>query len=211
MDLRDQMDEIYRGIPTDRIPWNIEQPPELLVELIDTGRVRPCDAIDIGCGAVNYTVWLAAQGFRMTGIDISPAALELAQRLALDSEVECEFVEDDITGAMDGFEAAFDFGLDWEVLHHVFPDQREAFVRNVHRMLRPGAKHLSVCFSEQDRGFGVKGRYRETPLGTTLYFSSEPEIEQLYAPLFDILELGTKEITGKYGPHVVVAALLERK
>ena len=116
-----------------------------------------------------------------------------------------------ITTLKDVLEDAFDFGFDWEVLHHVFPEKREAFVDNVFRMLRPGALHLSVCFSEQNTSFGGVGKYRETPLGTKLYFSSEEEVEQIYSPKFQILELATRQVEGKYGPHIAVVALLERK
>ena len=211
MNLRDQMEEIYRQLPVDQIPWNIKQPPEMLVDLVQSGSIQPCDAVDVGCGAGNYAVWLAKQGFRMTGIDISAAAVQLARRSALESGVECEFLEGDLTGNIDRLECAFDFGYDWEVLHHVFPDERNIYVNNIHSILRPGAKYLSVCFSDQDRDFGGEGQYRKTPLGTTLYFSSEAEIEQLFTPLFKILQLDTVEIAGKYGPHLVVAALCERK
>ena len=210
MDLRDQMEEIYRKLPAESIPWNLEQPPKLLVDLVQSGRIPLCDAVDVGCGAGNYTVWLATQGFRMTGIDISPGALELAGQRAIDNGVECEFLEADITGNVERLDGTFDFGYDWEVLHHIFPDKRKIYVNNVHRMLRPGATYLSVCFSEQDRDFGGKGRYRKTPLGTTLYFSSEREIKHVFKPLFKILELDTLEIAGKFGPHLVVVALLER-
>jgi SAM-dependent methyltransferase len=147
----------------------------------------------------------------MTGIDISPAALELARQGAFDNGVECEFLEEDITGNVERLDDAFDFGYDWEVLHHVFPDKRKVYVSNVHRVLRSGATYLSVCFSDQDRDFGGKGRYRKTPLGTTLYFSCEEEIEQVFTPKFKILELDTAEIAGKYGPHHVIVALLARK
>jgi SAM-dependent methyltransferase len=211
MNLRDQMEGIYRDLPPGRIPWNLEQPPELLADLVHSGRIRPCDAIDIGCGAGNYTVWLATLGFRMTGMDISPTALELAGQLAREKGVTCRFLEEDITGDTGEHEGEFDFGVDWELLHHVFPEKRGTYVSNVHRMLRPGATYLSVCLSDRDRDFGGKGKYRKTPLGTTLYFSSEEEIERVFVPKFKILELDTADIVGKYGPHAAIVALLECK
>jgi SAM-dependent methyltransferase len=211
MNLREQMESIYRELPLDRIPWNLEEPPELLVDLIQTRKIAPCDAVDIGCGCGNYTVWLAAQGFRMTGIDISPAAIALAGQLAREKGVECRFLEGDLTEDVARHEGAFDLGYDWEVLHHVFPKRRQAYVSNVDRMLRPGATHLSVCFSEEDPDFGGSGKYRQTPLGTTLYFSSEEEIERLFSQKFRVLELDTTTIVGKYGPHMAVVALLERR
>ena len=44
-----------------------------------SGMVRPCLAIDLGCGAGNYAVWLAGLGFAVTGVDSSPAAIRIAR------------------------------------------------------------------------------------------------------------------------------------
>ena len=82
---------------------------------------------------------------------------------------------------------------------------------NVHRILRLGGRYLSVCFSEGDPSFGQKGKYRTTPLGTTLYFSSERELRDLFEPLFTVDELCTVEIAGKYTPHLAVKALLVKE
>jgi SAM-dependent methyltransferase len=206
------MDDIYGGMSLEEIPWNLESPPQLLVELVETGSVLPCNAVDLGCGAGNQAVWLATRGFRMTCMDISPKALEHAERLAGEAGVECRFVAADLTKDFGGFDLEFDFAYDWEVLHHVFPPERGQYVANVHRMLSPGGRYLSICFSEEDfPAFMGEGKYRETPLGTTLYFSSEDEIRELLDPLFDIHELCTVEIAGKYQPHMAVKALMTKK
>jgi SAM-dependent methyltransferase len=210
MELREQMDAIYRTLPLDRIPWVLDGAPQLLIDLIEAQKILPCDALDIGCGSGNSAVWLAAQGFRMTGMDLSPAALALATQLAREKSADCRFVEGDVTAGAGLYDGAFDFSYDWEVLHHVFPETRELYAANLHRMLRPGAKHLSVCFSENDPDSGGSGKYRQTPLGTTLYFSSEEEIERVFATRFRILELDSARTVGKYGPHLAVMALLER-
>lgn len=211
MSLRDQMEKIYRDMLPERIPWNLKEPPDLLADLVRSSRVLPCDAVDFGCGAGNYAVWFAMQGFRMTGIDLSPSALALAGNLAEKHGVSIRLVEADLTQNADRYPTAFDFGYDWEVLHHVFPDDRESYVANVCRMLRPGAIYFSMCFSDSDRAFGGRGKYRKTMLDTMLYFSSEDEIEQLFIPYFRVIELKTIEIAGKYGPHMGVVALLERR
>jgi SAM-dependent methyltransferase len=209
MNLEKQMDEIYEDLQ--QVPWNLTDPPRLLVDLVESGRIAPCRAVDLGCGAGNYAVWLAGKGFEMTGVDLSPNALEHARRLAEKKGVNCRFHRADMTGDVIGMDNAFDFAYDWEVLHHVFPEDRESYVRNVHRMLRTGATYLSVCFSVKDQGFGGESKFRETPLGTTLYFSSEGELRLLFEPQFDIAELGIEKIEGKYGPHDAVKALLIRR
>jgi SAM-dependent methyltransferase len=211
MDIHDQMEQIYRDMPLDKIPWNLTEPPPLLVEAVETGKIKPCRAVDLGCGAGNYAVWLAGKGFEVTGIDVSEKAIEHARALADRKGIACLFVAADLFGDMKEFLSAFDFAYDWEVLHHVFPDDRPKYIQNVHDILRPDGTYLSLCFSEKDPEFGGEGKFRKTPLGTTLYFSSEEELTKLYEPRFKILELNTIEVPGKYGPHLANVAWLQKK
>lgn len=204
-------DQVYRDLPPDKIPWNIETPPEALVELVRSGRVAPCKAIDLGCGAGNYAVWLAASGFDVTGVDSSPAALRFARENAEKRGVACTFILADLLGDMREVTGTFDFAFDWEVLHHIFPADRDTYAGNVYRLLNPGATYLSVSFSEADPQFGGRGKYRETPLGTVLYFSSESELETLLSPCFQLEECRTIRIRGKYGPHCAVYVLANRR
>lgn len=204
------MDEIYRKLPLQEIPWNVKEPPKALVDLVEGGKVRPCKAIDFGCGAGNYAVYLAGKGFDVTGIDISPTAIHLAGENAKKVGVRCRFIAADVLGDLKEVDGAFDFAYDWELLHHLFPEQRKLYAANVHRKLNPGARYLSLCFSEQDSSFGGSGKYRETPIGTRLYFSSEGEIRDLFKPYFKFLQLKTIEVRGKGAPHQAVYAFMER-
>ena len=76
------IDDIYKSVPIDKIPWNIKTPPDALIELVESKKVQPCKTIDLGCGAGNYAIYLAQQGFEVTGIDISPTAIEIAREQA---------------------------------------------------------------------------------------------------------------------------------
>ena len=205
------IDRIYRDIPLDAIPWYSGTPPDALVALVTSGSVRPCTTIDLGCGAGNYTIWLAGLGFDVTGVDSSPTAIRIAEKNAREKGVRCRFIVADLLGDLHEVTGTFDFAFDWELLHHIFPDDRETYIRNVHRILNPGATYLSVCFSEQDPQFGGTGKFRKTPIGTTLYFSSESELRELFSPYFVVRELKTIEVSGKYGPHQAIYALLERR
>jgi len=209
MDLRDQMDRIYGEMPLDKIPWHLEDPPRLLVDLVESGRVEPGDAVDLGCGAGSSAIWLASRGFRVTGYDLSSRALELASQRAAELGVGCRFAAHDLTAVDFAVTDRFDFAFDWEVLHHVFPEQRAQYVRNVQGMLRPGGIYLSVCFSEDDApSFYGEGKYRTTPLGTELYFSSEAELRELFGGVFSVRELRSVEIEGKLRPHLAVVGVM---
>jgi len=205
------MDEIYKTVPVEEIPWNMETPPEALVELVQSGRVRPCKAIDLGCGTGNYAIYLAGLGFQVTGIDISPTAIKIAEEHANKKGIQCNFLVADLLGTWVEVGGTFDFAYDWELLHHIFPEQRKRYVENVAKILNPGGKYLSVCFSERDPQFGGLGKYRETPLGTLLYFSSEDELRGLFEPHLNIRELRTIEVRGKAAPHLANYVFMERK
>jgi SAM-dependent methyltransferase len=207
---KERIDNIYRDVPLEEIPWNVETPPQALVDLVESGRISPCKTIDLGCGAGNYAIYLATRGFDVTGVDASPTAVHIAEHNAQQKGVTCTFLVADILGDLHEVTDTFDFAYDWEVLHHIFPEQRKRYVENVHRLLNPRGKYLSVCFSEDDPQFGGAGKYRETPLGTVLYFSSEGELRDLFAPLFTILELRTIEVHAKFAPHRANYAFMER-
>ena len=205
------MDEIYRRIPKEEIPWNMEEPPKELTALVEGGKVAPCKTIDMGCGAGNYAIYLAGKGFDVTGVDISAAAVKIAEDNAKKKGVICKFTAADLLGELKEVEGTFDFAYDWEVLHHIYPEQREKYVQNVHGKLNPKGCYLSLCFSEKSSQFGGEGKYRETPLGTTLYFSSEEELRGLFEPYFIIEELRTIEVSGKFAPHLAVYAFMVKR
>jgi SAM-dependent methyltransferase len=205
------MDEIYRTLPPEQIPWNVEEPPDALVTLLDTGSVRPCRAIEFGCGLGNYTRYLSGRGFDVTGVDISATAIGMAREQARKKGLACAFIAADVLGDLNEVEGTFGFAYDWELLHHLFPEQRKKYVENVHRKLGPGGSYLSLCFSEQDPQFGGTGKYRTTRLGTVLYFSSEAELRDLFEPYFRIEELKTVQVKGKPGDHSAVYAFMQRR
>ena len=205
------MERIYRKIPLKEIPWNIETPPNVLVELVDSGKVKPCKAIDLGCGTGNYSMYLASAVFDVTVIDNSPTAIKIAKENAKKKGIKCNFLVANVLGNMNEVEVKFEFAYDWELLHHIFPEQRRTYVKNVYKMLNPRGKYLSVCFSEKDPGFGGSGKYRKTGLGTILYFSSEDELRDLFESYFNIEELKMMGIRGKPASHLANYAFMERK
>ncbi|MGB3398831.1 MAG: class I SAM-dependent methyltransferase [Candidatus Deferrimicrobiaceae bacterium] len=209
--IKDQMEKIYREMSPDDIPWNIETPPEILQALITKNVLRPCKVIELGCGAGNYVIYFAKNGFDAIGVDISENAIHMARKSALRAGIQCTFVVADVLGDISEIHDEFDFAYDWELLHHIFPDDRVRYMENVCRLLKPGGHYLSVSFSEKSKQFGGIGKYRKTPLGTVLYFSGEPELERLLKKRFVVEDLKTVDIKGKHAIHTAVYALCRKK
>ncbi len=75
-------------------PWSSEPDP-LLVEL--AGPLPPGRALDLGCGTGRNALWLARQGWQVTGIDGSAVGLAKARERALAAGLELELIQADIT------------------------------------------------------------------------------------------------------------------
>lgn len=204
------LEKIYREHAPEEIPWNTPHPPQPIIDLIAAQSLRPCSMVELGCGLGNHARFFARLGFDVTGVDISITALKYARRYAEQEGLSCRFAAADLTQTAPFTDERFMFAFDWEVLHHVIPDHRGAYVGNVYRMLRSGGRYISLCFHEDDTHFGGQGKYRETPLGTVLYFSNVEELRALYSPCFHIADLRTLEVPGRPTPHISILADLRK-
>jgi SAM-dependent methyltransferase len=62
----------------------------------ETADLTPGRALDLACGEGRNAVWLAKQGWQVTGVDFSAAALDKAAGLARGNEVDVEWAEADL-------------------------------------------------------------------------------------------------------------------
>ncbi len=90
------MRSVYRKATAAKdLPWHRDQPPKLLEKAV---RERPTRgrALDLGCGAGTYAIWLAQQGFEVTGVDYLEPALELTRAGGEMSGVSVESVSAEV-------------------------------------------------------------------------------------------------------------------
>lgn len=193
--------------------WTRKIPPRELVGLVNQKIIKPCKAIDIGCGEGYYSVYLASRGFDVTGIDLSERAIAYAKENARMNKVNVRFLAKDIENLVD-LDEKFDFVLEWGVMHHIMPVQRKKYMKDVAGLLNNNGKYLSVCFNEQSPEFGGVGKkYRISSLGTTLYYSSQNELEKLFSPKFNILDKKLIRMRGGHKgiSHIGNYFLMEKK
>lgn len=65
-------------------------------EILDLTGVRDGRVLDLCCGPGRHAVALARRGFEVTGVDLTPYLLQKAQEHARASEVEVEFIQQDM-------------------------------------------------------------------------------------------------------------------
>ena len=85
-------DGIYHRYPLKRLPWELGRPREVLVDLVETQRVKPSYTLDLCCGAGTNPVYLADKGFNVTALDISDRAVEYAIEKANQARVNINFL-----------------------------------------------------------------------------------------------------------------------
>jgi protein-L-isoaspartate O-methyltransferase len=117
-------------------------PTAFLVETVKG--MKPGVALDVGTGQGRNAVYLAREGWDVTGMDISQVALDAARANADKSGVSIRTEK----AAYD----AFDFGVDkWDLIVIVFawaPVSDPAFVAKLRTSLRPGGAVLFEHFIE---------------------------------------------------------------
>jgi len=139
-------DSVYHQYSPDVLPWELGRPRRVLVELVESGQLAPCRALDLCCGAGTNPVYLAEKGFEVTVLDISDRAVEITKEKADGAVVDMNLVVGDFLNLpfrSQEFEFAFDFGC----FHHVGVQDRRSFVSGLHRVLKPRSLYLLVCFS----------------------------------------------------------------
>lgn len=95
-----------------------------------TGRV-----LELGCGAGDLSLWLARRGYDVSGVDISPAAVEWAKEKASARGLQAAFSVGNVVDLRDYPDDHFDLVLDGHCLHCIIGDDRRSFLGSGRRVL----------------------------------------------------------------------------
>jgi SAM-dependent methyltransferase len=162
-----QIDGAYRAARRDpqRQGWDREDQFEENVHhlerlLASVHFPRKGRLLELGCGAGNIGLYLMRHGFDLTGIDLSPVAVEWARENARSAGLSAEFhvgdvralgereerTEREARGAGEASarpealaDGSFDLVLDGHLLHWIIPvgDDRQRVLRAAKRLLKP--------------------------------------------------------------------------
>jgi SAM-dependent methyltransferase len=196
--LLERWDSSYRrdGSPG----WDTGRPSSNLQRALSQGLLKPCRAAELGCGTGTNVIYLAQQGFDVTGIDIAPTALNLARGKAERAGVQAEWFLADVTRApqLKPFDLIFDRGC----YHGVRRANAAGYVTTLRQLTRRGSRILILA------GNANEERHYGPPRVT------EEEIRKDFADDFQIVELReTRFDTQQSGAQGAMAwfILLERK
>lgn len=189
---------IYRYF---RAPWDIGAREEL-VALVDSGRIEPCRAIDLGCGAGANAIFLAQKGFEVTGVDFAEAAIEKAKVRAREAGVQAEFILDDLTN-LRHVSGKFDFLLDYGVLDDLRLHQRESCMQNLLGLTHSRSRYLLWGFEYRLRWWERFLPFYDIPF-------SSGEIEQRFGSYFEIEKIAGVLDWSRFPPGYAVYLMVRK-
>jgi len=120
-------------------------PPELLEFIKDH---PPGSALDLGCGTGTNVITLAQNGWRATGVDFIPQAINKAIEKAKKEKVDARFILSDVTKLKSDL-VDFDLILDIGCFHSLSDRSKQKYILNLSNLINLGGWFLLYGFLKQ--------------------------------------------------------------
>src|SRR5262245_35120011 len=188
------MSKFYRDARGDpkRLPWHRESPSRALVAAVEAsdGSIR---ALDVGCGAGVFSIWLAERGAEVTGIDVFPEAIAMARSLADKRSAKVEL----LTASLFTFtaERPFDLVYDSGCLHSLVDGNTDRYKQKLLGWLSSGGAFVL-------EHWGKRHAFDWRPVGPRR--RTQTQIERIFAPELELLETDVTDFSAPlpFGPTV---------
>ncbi|MFC4076332.1 class I SAM-dependent methyltransferase [Salinithrix halophila] len=152
--------------------WDYAYPSSELVTFVAAGNLSSGAAVlDVGCGAGREAVFLAGQGFRVIGVDLSDEALHIARQRAEEAGVNVDWRQGNVL-ELPVADASVDFVNDRGCFHLIPEEERGRYATELARVLKPGGHVL------------LRG-CREQPEDKTFVLVTPEAVDRYFGEIFD--------------------------
>jgi 3-polyprenyl-4-hydroxybenzoate decarboxylase len=176
-----------------QLPWHSATLDPDLAAALKQGRGR---LLDLGCGLGTVAVAAAKLGYQVTATDVSPVALDAARKAA--GELPIQFVADDFLSSK--LEGPFDVVVYRALLHTIPPASHDRYVRNLARLLEPGARLVLKVHSNPEE---------TRRLATTCF--DVPRLTALLAPELQVESCLESSLPGSIEPAPRALCVVARR
>lgn len=156
------------------MPWEKGEPSPGLVDFLATEKNLPGHTVLVpGCGTGHDAREWAKAGFAVTGYDLAPSAVRLAQEKTKAAGLQAGFALGDFLA--DEPQQRFDWVFEHTLFCAIQPERRTDYVRALGRWLNPNGHYLAVNYLIPDK--------EGPPFGTT-----REEVLERFSPEYDLIK-----------------------
>jgi cyclopropane fatty-acyl-phospholipid synthase-like methyltransferase len=159
---------------TGDMPWEKGEPSPGIVDFLANHPALARGTVLVpGCGTGHDARVWAKAGFTVTGMDLAPSAIRLAQQRTAAANLRAEFVQKDFLREQP--EQKFDYIFEHTLFCAIQPAERDLYVEAVQRWLKPNGNFVAVFYMIKDEDGPPFGTKRE-------------ELIRRFSPTFDLQE-----------------------
>jgi SAM-dependent methyltransferase len=142
--------KLYNTQNVETMPWYNENLDSDLEEELESRKISKGRILDLGTGPATQAKQLAKRGLKVTGSDVSEAAINKARELYVNNnsnkDIEINFIVDDILNSKIK-DKMFDYVFDRGCFHVLPIDKRPVYSKEIKRMLDDRGILFLKCFS----------------------------------------------------------------
>lgn len=126
---------------TGDLPWDSQIRSRELSRVLEERQIPAGRVVELGCGTGTNALFLAEHGFDVTAFDLSPTAIEMAQKRAEAANLDIQFQVADLVQFDQDLEP-FDFLFDRGCYHCARKVDLEGYRKTLIQLSRPGTQYL---------------------------------------------------------------------
>ncbi|MDA0691598.1 MAG: methyltransferase domain-containing protein [Nitrospinae bacterium] len=186
-------DDWQKHYAEDDLRWDLGQVAPPFVRLWEEGKLGQGRVIIPGCGRGHEVLFLAGNGFQVTGLDYAPGAVELLSRSLQEKGVQADILHQDFFELGDNHISRYDLMLEQAFFCAIHPSRRSAYVETAARIIKKGGLLAGLFYETNEKGGPP---FNTTPADILEHFSDEFDIETLERTPHSVEKRKDKELLG---------------
>jgi methyl halide transferase len=132
--------------------WDLGQVAPPFVRLWEEGKLPLGKVLVPGCGRGHEVLFLAGNGFKVTGVDYSEGAVTYLNKSLMEQGLEGQILHQDFFSLDDSHDAVYDLVIEQTFFCAISPRQRQSYVQHVTRMLKPEGMLVGLFYHTGKEG-----------------------------------------------------------
>ena len=147
-----KLEDWQRHYDENDLGWDLGQVAPPFVKLWEEGKLPLGKVLVPGCGRGHEVQFFAENGFAVTAIDFSAGAVTYLKNALKERNLEGRVLHQDFFSLDDTHDGVYDLVIEQTFFCAISPRQRQDYVLNVSRMLKPGGMLVGLFYHTDKQG-----------------------------------------------------------